>query len=124
MAAAGLLVVMAQMINEGLYPYPLELDLKDKEAVSEWMLELNNNAFIIIAVSHGLAAFSCGLISSLVADRYRFMMGTIAVCIVIIIVTLYLFNYYFPVWFMVLDATITVVLGAAGILVGGVRNVQ
>ena len=115
---------MAQMIREGLYPYPIDLDTNNQTAMVEWMSSLPTKAFIIIAISHGLAAFSAGLISSLVAGYSRMTFGVISVCIIFIPVMIYLFTYYFPVWFVVTDTCVTVVLGFVGVLIGSARYIS
>lgn len=80
LSTAALIIVMAQMINEGLYPQPTDIDPNNHEALSVWMNTLPDKVYIIIAISHGLAAFAAGLISSLVAGSFRLTFGLIAFC--------------------------------------------
>jgi hypothetical protein len=122
--AAVLIIFMAQMIREGLYPQPIGLDFEDKDAVTNWMLSLPTKAFIIIAISHGFAAFAAGLISSLVSSFGRMTFGVIAICCVFIPVMIYLFTYYFPVWFVVTDTCVTFLFGSLGVLIGSARYVS
>lgn len=124
LAAAGLIVVMAQMIREGLYPWPPSMDLSNKKMVAEWMSKLPKNAFYIIAISHSIASFSAGLISSLVAGSHRIKTGIMAICILLVIIVMYLFNYHFPLWFKVTDIISVCVLGSAGITIGSARYVR
>jgi hypothetical protein len=52
LSTAALIIVMAQMINEGLYPQPMDLDTDNHEALSAWMNTLPTKIYIIIAISH------------------------------------------------------------------------
>ncbi len=115
---------MAQMIREGLYPQPSGLNFDDKEAVTLWMNSLPNNAFIIIAISHGLASFAAGLISSLTSGFGRMAFGMVSFSIIFIPVMIYLFTYHFPVWFVITDTCVTVMLGFFGAIIGSTRYVS
>lgn len=112
------------MLRDGLYPFPLELNRNDKATMIAWMSSLPNKAFIIVAISHGLAAFIAGLISSLVAGQSRTITGMITISVIFIAVMIYLFTYYFPVWFVVTDTVLTAVLGFAGVMTGSTRYVN
>lgn len=112
------------MLRDGLYPFPLELNRDDQAAMVSWMSSLPNKAFVIVAISHGLAAFISGLISSLVSGQNRTATGMITISIIFIAVMIYLFTYYFPVWFVVTDTVLTAVLGFAGVMVGSARYVN
>jgi hypothetical protein len=124
LVTAVLIIFIAQMLRDGLYPFPLELNREDKSTVINWMSALPNKAFIIVAISHGLAAFTSGLISSLVAGQNRTITGMITISIIFIAVMIYLFTYYFPVWFVVTDTVVTAVLGFAGVMLGSTRYVN
>ena len=121
---ALLIIFMAQMIREGLYPQPSGLDFADKDAVTSWMNSLPKKAFIIIAISHGLAAFAAGLISSLTSGFGRMTFGMISASIIFIPVMIYLFTYHFPVWFVITDTCVTAVLGFIGAMIGSTRYVS
>ncbi|MCZ2101399.1 MAG: hypothetical protein LC107_07680 [Chitinophagales bacterium] len=124
LAAAGLIVVMAQMIREGLYPWPPTMDLSNKKLVAEWMTQLPKSAFYIIAISHSVAAFSAGLISSLVAGSHRVKTGIFTICVLLVIILMYLLNYHFPLWFKVTDVISVCILGSLGITIGSARYVK
>lgn len=115
---------MAQMIREGMYPQPSGLNFDDKDAVTFWMNSLPNKAFIIIAISHGLASFAAGLISSLTSGFSRMTFGMIAVSIIFIPVMIYLFTYHLPVWFVITDTCVTAMLGFFGATIGSTRYVS
>jgi hypothetical protein len=121
LVTAVLIIIMAQMIREGLYPQPISLNFDDKESLIKWVPKLPSKAFIIIAISHGLASFAAGLISSLVAGSSRMTVGMIAISIIFIAVMIYLFTYYFPVWFVITDTVVTAVLGFVGVIIGSSR---
>ena len=112
------------MISEGLYPQPGNLDLTNPNSLTDWMNTLPTKVYIIIAISHGLAAFAAGLISSLVAGVSRFAFGLITFCGIFIPVMIYLFTYYFPVWFVLTDTTVTAILGFVGVITGSARYVS
>ena len=124
LSTAALIIVMAQMISEGLYPQPGNLDLTNPNSLTDWMNTLPTKVYIIIAISHGLAAFAAGLISSLVAGVSRFAFGLITFCGIFIPVMIYLFTYYFPVWFVLTDTTVTAILGFVGVITGSARYVS
>jgi len=124
LATAGLIVLMAQMIREGIFPPPPGLNFSDPKAVAAWMVELPASAFVIIAISHAIAAFSAGLISSLVSTKRRILTGFIAVLLLFGIVIFYLFNHQFPAWFVITDTIVTAVLGAIGVFTGSARYVN
>jgi hypothetical protein len=124
LVTAGLIIIMAQMIREGLFPTPQDLDFTNNLAVSDWMSAMPANFFLTIALSHGLGAFAAGLISSLVMERNRMSTGMISFSVVFIMVMVYLFKYYFPVWFVITDTVVTAVLGFAGAMVGSSRHVS
>ncbi len=111
------------MIEDGLYPQPLSLAVSGTDALSTWYNNLPNQAFIIIAISHGLAAFASGLISSLVVGTSRMTSGMITITIVFVYVMIYLFTYFFPTWFVITDTVITAVSGFTGVLIGSARYV-
>lgn len=115
---------MAQMIREGLYPPPTEIYFASNDAMSVWMNNLPDKAFIIIAISHGLAAFAAGLISSLVSGTSRMTFGMISISIIFISVMIYLFSYYFPAWFVIADTVVTAILGFTGVVIGSARYVS
>jgi hypothetical protein len=121
LVTAVLIIIMAQMIREGLYPQPITLDFDDKESIIKWMSGLPSKAFIIIAISHGLAAFAAGLISSLVTGQSRMTIGMITISVIFIPVMIYLFTYYFPVWFVITDTVVTAILGFTGVIIGSSR---
>lgn len=114
--AAVLIIFMAQMIREGLYPQPSRIGSIDE--IKLWMSTLPTNAFLIVAVSHALAAFAGGLIPSLVAGKARTSSGVVALSIIFIMVMLYLFSYSFPVWFVVTDTALTAIFGFLGVIMG------
>jgi hypothetical protein len=124
LVTAVLIIFIAQMLRDGLYPFPLELNRDNQAAMVSWMSSLPNKAFVIVAISHGLAAFISGLISSLVSGQNRTATGMITISIIFIAVMIYLFTYYFPVWFVVTDTVLTAVLGFAGVMVGSARYVN
>lgn len=124
LVTAGLIIVMAQMISEGLFPPPSSLDFTNKAAMTLWMNELPDQAYMIVAISHGIGIFAAGLISSLVAGSTRMTIGMITISIIFIIVMIFLFTYHFPVWFVVTDTVVTAILGFVGVLVGSTRYVN
>ncbi len=124
LVTAVLIILVAQILRDGLYPFPLDLNTDDQAAMVTWMSSLPNKAFIIVAISHGLAAFISGLISSLVSGQNRTTTGMITISIIFIAVMIYLFTYNFPVWFVVTDTVLTAVLGFAGVMVGSARYVN
>jgi hypothetical protein len=115
---------MAQMISEGLYPVPINLDSSNPLEVTSWMNTLPDQAYIIIAISHALAAFAAGLITSLVCGKARITFGLISFLGIFIPVMIYLFTYYFPVWFVTVDTSITAILGFVGVITGSARYVS
>jgi len=119
-----MIIFMAQMIRSGLYPPPLNMDFADSLKMTEWMSTWSNKAYIVVAISHGLAAFAAGLISSLVVSKWRMTTGIIAISIIFIPVMVYLFTYHFPSWFVVADTCITAILGFVGVLIGSSRHVN
>lgn len=112
------------MIREGLYPQPSELFSASDDAMSIWINNLPDKAFIIIGISHGLAAFAAGLISSLVSGSSRMTYGMISISIIFISVMIYLFSYYFPAWFVIADTIVTAILGFTGVVIGSARYVS
>jgi hypothetical protein len=124
LSTAALIIVMAQMISEGLFPQPSDIDLSNPNALTDWMNSLPTKVYIIIAVSHGFAAFAAGLLSSLVAGNYRFTFGLITFSGIFIPVMIYLFTYYFPVWFVITDTLVTAILGFVGVITGSARYVS
>jgi hypothetical protein len=121
---AVLIIIMLQMIKEGLYPTPGDLDFNNKDLVLQWMETLPATAFIISAIAHGLAAFSAGFIAGLTAGSSRMTVGIMAATVIFIFVLIYLFTYYFPTWFVVTDTVVTSVLGFAGVVSGSARIVS
>ncbi|MBK8514989.1 MAG: hypothetical protein IPL55_01475 [Saprospiraceae bacterium] len=124
LSTAALIIVMAQMISEGLYPQPADFDIANPNALTDWMNTLPAKVYIIIAISHAFAAFAAGLISSLVAGISRLTFGLIAFCGIFIPVMIYLFTYYFPVWFVITDTSVTAILGFIGVVTGSARSVS
>lgn len=120
---ALLIIIMLQMIKEGLYPTPRDLDFSNKMMVLAWMETLPATAFIISAIAHALAAFSAGFIAGLTAGSSRMTVGIIAASIIFIFVMIYLFTYYFPTWFVLTDTVVTSILGFAGVVSGSARIV-
>lgn len=121
LTTAYLIIVMAQMIKEGLYPTPMDLDFSDISKVDEWFATLPSKAFLIIAISHALGSFSAGFISSLVSGVNRYIFGLISVSVIFVTVIIFLFTYNFPTWFVITDTVATAVLGFLGVILGGSR---
>lgn len=121
LSTAYLIIVMANMIKEGLYPTPMDLDFNQKTLVEAWFSTLPAKAFMITAISHALASFSAGFISSLVSGQNRYIFGMISVAIIFVTAIIYLFTYKFPTWFVITDTLATAVLGFLGVILGGSR---
>lgn len=121
LSTAFLIIVMAQMIKEGLFPTPINLNFDETAKVDEWYASLPSKAFVILAISHSFAAFSAGLISALVSGINRYIFGLISVCIIFVTVIIFLFTYNFPTWFVITDTVATAVLGFGGVILGGSR---
>ena len=124
LVTAILIVFMAQMIREGMYPQPVIPDDADADFLKRWMSQLPTKAFVVIAISHGLASFAAGLISSLTAGIYRMTFGMIAMMIVFIGVMIYLFSYNFPGWFVITDTIVTAIIGFSGVVIGSARYIS
>ncbi|MBK9253857.1 MAG: hypothetical protein IPM42_00060 [Saprospiraceae bacterium] len=124
LVVAVLIIFMALMIREGLYPQPRDLDYSNKIQVSDWMDALPTTVFWIAAISHGLAAFCAGFISSLTSGSNRMVNGIISACVIFVMVLIYLFTYYFPTWFVLTDTIATSLLGFAGVVTGSQRIVS
>lgn len=121
LSTAYLIIVMANMIKEGLYPTPMELDFSNRQQVEAWFETLPPKSFLITAIGHALAAFSAGFISSLVSGTSRFIFGLISVTVIFVTTIIFLFTYNFPVWFVITDTLATAVLGFFGVILGGSR---
>jgi hypothetical protein len=121
LVTAVLIIIMAQMIREGLYPLPPNLDIDDTKTLIQWISSLPDQAFVIIAISHSIAAFAAGLISSLVVGRSRMSTGIITMSSVFLLVMVYLFTYNFPTWFVITDTIATAILGFVGAVTGSGR---
>jgi hypothetical protein len=112
---------MANMIREGLYPTPVDLDFSDKNKVEAWFETLPPKSFIITAIGYALAAFSSGFISSLVSGINRFIFGLISVSVVFVTGVIFLFTYNYPTWFVISDIVAMAILGFIGVILGGSR---
>jgi hypothetical protein len=121
LSTAYLIIVMANMIKEGLYPTPMNLDFDNKEQVEAWFTTLPPKAFLITAISHALASFSAGLISSLVSGISRYIFGLVSVSVIFVTTIIFLFTYNFPTWFVISATVATAVLGFIGVILGGSR---
>ncbi len=124
LVTAVLIIIMAQMIKEGLYPTPLDLNYSNKSAVDQWFATLPSKAFWIIAISHCLAAFAAGLISALVSEGNRIIFGMISFSVIFVSVLIYLFTYNLPTWFVVTDTVATALLGFSGVVLGSKRMIR
>lgn len=123
LVTSGLVIIMAQMINEGIFPLPPEIDTSNKMTLGVWMSGLPAKYYLIVAISHAIGAFAAGLISSLVNDFGRMAAGMTALTILFVLVMVYLFTYDFPVWFVITDTVATVILGFTGVIIGSSRTV-
>ncbi len=112
------------MLREGIFPVPLGINSSDKAHLSLWMSGLPSKFYIIVSVSHGVAAFAGGLISSLVNETGRMAAGMTALTILFTLVMVYLFTYDFPVWFVITDTVATAILGFTGVVMGSTRSVS
>lgn len=121
LVTAALILVMAQMIREGMYPKPYDFSSDQIGKMNAWIATWQRNAFIVVTIGHGLAAFAAGLISSLTVGQSRMSAGIISICIVFIPVMVYLFTYSFPVWFVVTDTVVTAILGFVSVTIGSSR---
>ncbi|MBK8621746.1 MAG: hypothetical protein IPN79_08275 [Saprospiraceae bacterium] len=121
LSTAFLIIVMANMIREGLYPTPDDLDFSDKNKVEAWFATLPPKSFIITAIGYALAAFSSGFISSLVSGINRFIFGLISVSVVFVTGVIFLFTYNYPTWFVISDIVAMAILGFIGVILGGSR---
>ena len=123
LVTSGLLIIMAQMISEGIFPLPPDIDTSDKVLLGEWMGGLPPQYFLILAISHATGAFAAGLISSLVNENGRMAAGMTAFIILFVLVMIFLFTYDFPVWFVITDTVATAILGFTGVIIGSARYV-
>jgi hypothetical protein len=123
LVTSGLVIIMAQMINEGIFPLPPEIDTSNKMSLGVWMSGLPAKYYLIVSISHAIGAFAAGLISSLVNDSGRMAAGMTALTILFVLVMVYLFTYDFPVWFVITDTVATAILGFTGVIIGSARTV-
>lgn len=114
---------MAQMIWDGLYSIPMHSYLKGTTELEKEMANLDNGAYLVIGISHALAVFAAGFISSLVVGTSRMTTGMVAIITVFIYVVTFLFSMSFPVWFVVTNTVVTAVIGFMGVLAGS-RNIN
>ena len=123
LVTSGLIIIMAEMIREGIFPVPYGIDSADKVQLGTWMNSLPAKFYIIVALSHAIGAFAAGLISSLVNETGRMAAGMTALTILFTLVMIYLFTYDFPVWFVITDTVATAIIGFAGVVIGSSRSV-
>jgi hypothetical protein len=114
----GLLIsVTGMMIYNSLYPYPMDLNVRDHGSMSNFLHDLPNKAYAIKILVNIISAFCAALLSSLISSsKKRF--GILGLMIFIAIILYRDSKYDYPDMYFIVGMTLTFISGLAGLFVG------
>lgn len=121
LTTAVLIIFMAQFIREGIFPFPTGMDSTDRNDIILWMKKMPTKGYIILGISHALAMFAASFITSLTVGKKRMTLGLLSMCIILIPVIFYSYIHKLPLGYIIADASIMIIVGFIGALIGSNR---
>jgi hypothetical protein len=114
----GLLIsVTGMMIYNSLYPYPMDLNVRDAHSMSDFLHDLPNKAYAIKIFVNILSAFCAALLSSIISkSKKRF--GIIGLILFMGIILYRDSKYDYPTLYFIVGMALTLLSGLAGLFVG------
>jgi hypothetical protein len=114
----GLLIsVTGMMIYNSLYPYPMDLNMRDHGSMSSFLHDLPNKAYAIKIFVNIISAFCAALLSSLISkSKKRF--GILGLMIFISIILYRDSKYDYPDMYFIVGMTLTFISGLGGLFIG------
>jgi hypothetical protein len=114
----GLLIsVTGMMIYNSLYPYPMDLNVRDESSMSNFLHDLPNKAYAIKIFVNILSAFCAALLSSLISkSKKRF--GIIGLVLFMGIILYRDSKYDYPTLYFIIGMALTLLSGLGGLYVG------
>ncbi len=114
----GLLIsVIGMMIYNSLYPYPMDLNIRDHGSMSSFLHDLPNKAYAIKIFVNIISAFCAALLSSIISRSKR-RFGIIGLTLFMLIILYRDSKYDYPHLYFIIGMTLTFVSGLFGLFVG------
>lgn len=116
---AGLCAIfMGLMLSTSMFPYPSDLDTGNMHEMSTFFKSLPDQAFYIKAIIHIIAAFSAGMVASLVSEKHKIQTGVFAAFSIFILILYRDFRFEYPTVYVVVDLSISAIAAFIGVLIG------
>lgn len=97
--AASLVIYLVELVCQRLYPAPPSLDLKDPQALKNFMATLPVGALAIVLLAYDLGSLTGGILSTLIAGRSSAVPALIVGALLTGANTLNLLALPHPTWF-------------------------
>lgn len=97
--AASIVIYLVQLFCQRLYPAPPGLDLKDPQALKNFMASLPAGALAIVLLAYDLGSLTGGVVSTLIAGRGTAVPALIVGALLTAANTLNLLALPHPTWF-------------------------
>ncbi|HPK09112.1 MAG TPA: hypothetical protein P5235_05580 [Saprospiraceae bacterium] len=95
--------------------------IRDGSELMQYFREIPLGVFWVRISAHSLGMFFAGLVASLVSAKGKYVTGISTFMILFIAIIYFVFDNYYPTWFVVSDISIAAILGFAGVVVGSTR---
>gem|GEM_PF-1358196 len=123
LVVGSLILLLEMLLRTSMYPYPTGIDLADKLQLQQYYSKLPDKAFVISVAFQVIAAFSVGLISSLVSYSSKYQTGVLAILFYYCWVLYRAFSFEFPTMYVISVSTATIIFAFFGVVVGARRPV-
>jgi hypothetical protein len=111
----GVIVIsIIEMISSSMYPFPENVDTKDRDIFNVYMSNLPKLAFIIVLLGHALGALAAGFIASKMARIQKKSAAVFSGLILLVATILNIVSFYHPIWFSVIDVVLYVPMALVG----------
>ncbi|MBK8699592.1 MAG: hypothetical protein IPN29_08620 [Saprospiraceae bacterium] len=114
----GLLVLLVgMMVYTSLYPYPMDLDVKNKDSMASFLSDLPNKAYAIKILINTIAVFCASLLATLIS-RSKIYFGLLGLALFMGFLVYRDIRFDYPSLYFIIGLTIASVGGMAGLRIG------
>ncbi len=117
--AGGLLVALVEGIGHRVYPLPEGLDVKDVEALKEYVATLPAGALLFVLLAWAVGSFGGGWLAAKIADRKRLVHALVVGGVLMAFGIVNLVTIPHPLWFAVVGVVLFLPAACAGAKLAG-----
>ena len=115
--AAMVVLMISEPLISTIYQLPANINWKDESAVAKMIAEMPVKAFLYLLAVHCIAAFTGGLVATIVAKRVNIRPAIITSGLLIIAAIVNFIRIPHPMWFVVVNISVYIPFAYLGFLV-------